>query len=81
MKIKKTKGISKQVESVATSPSLERSISLKIIPTVTQGSDHVAYQDTDMRRIKDRIWVMSVNPLQLEEPEEIHVSLVSSLQI
>jgi len=35
------------VESDATSPSLERSVSLEIIPTVTQGSDHVADQDTD----------------------------------
>jgi len=35
------------VESDATSPSLGRSVSLKIIPTVTQGSDHVAEQDAD----------------------------------
>jgi len=35
------------VESDATSPSLERSVSLEIISTVTQGSDHVANQDTD----------------------------------
>jgi len=35
------------VERDATSPSLERSVSLGIIPTVTQGSDHVADQDTD----------------------------------
>ena len=27
--------------------SLERSVSLKIIPTVTQGSDHIAEQDAD----------------------------------
>jgi len=35
------------VESAATSPSLERSVSLKIIPTAIQDSDHVADQDTD----------------------------------
>ena len=40
--------ISQQVESDAASPSLERSVSLEIIPTVTQGSDHVADQDTDV---------------------------------
>ena len=47
VEIEKTKVISQQVESGATSPSLERSISLEIIPTVTQGSDHVADQNTD----------------------------------
>ena len=47
MKIKKTKGISEQVVSDATSPSLERSVSLEIIPTMTHDSDHVADQDTD----------------------------------
>jgi len=47
VEIEKTKGVSKQMESDATSPSLERSVSLKITPTVTQGSDHVADQDTD----------------------------------
>ena len=42
-----TKGISQQVESYATSPSLERSVSLDIIPKVTQGSDYVPEQDAD----------------------------------
>jgi len=46
--IEKTKGISQQVESDATSPSLERLVSLEIIPMVTQDSDHVADQDTDV---------------------------------
>jgi len=45
--IEKTKEISQQVESGATLPYLERSVSLKIIPTVTQDSDHIADQDTD----------------------------------
>jgi len=35
------------VKSDATSLYLERSISLEIIPTMTQGSDHAADQDTD----------------------------------
>ena len=45
VEIEKTKGISHQVESDATLPSLKRSVSLEIIPTVTQGNDHVAEQD------------------------------------
>jgi len=32
-----------------------------------------------MLRINDRLWVMSINPLQLEDPEEIHVNLIRSL--
>jgi len=47
MDIENTKWISQQVESNATSPSLERSVSLETIPAVTQGSDHVADPDTD----------------------------------
>ena len=35
------------MESDATSPSLKRSVSLEIIPTVMQGGDHVADQDAD----------------------------------
>ena len=42
VEFEKSKRISQQVESDATSPSLEKSVSLKIIPTVTLGSDHVA---------------------------------------
>jgi len=47
VEIEKTKGISQQVESDATSPFLERSVSLEIISTMTQVSDHVADQDAD----------------------------------
>jgi len=36
------------VESDATSLSLERSVSLEIIPTIIQGSDYVADQDADI---------------------------------
>ena len=40
-------GISQQVESDATSPSLKRSVSLEIIPMVIQSSGHVAKQDAN----------------------------------
>ena len=47
VEIEKTKGVSQQVESDATSPFLERSVLLEIIPTVTQGNNHVADQDIE----------------------------------
>ena len=47
--------ISQQVESGATSPSLERSVSLEIMLTVTHGSDHVADQDIDDDEDKNRL--------------------------
>jgi len=47
VEIEKTKGVSQQVKSDVTSPSLKRSVSLEIIPMVTQGSDHVAEQNAD----------------------------------
>ena len=81
VEIERTKEVSQQVESDTTSPSLERPVSLKIIPKVTQGSDHEAKQDADDDEDKDKLWVMSMNSLQLKEPEEIYVSLVGSLQI
>jgi len=65
-----TDRISQLVESDTTSPSLEKSVSFEIIPAVTQGGDQVADQDVDEIRIKDRLWVMSKNSLQLEEPRE-----------
>ena len=70
VEIEKTKRVSQQVESDATSPSLERSvslessISLEMIPMMTQGSDHLAEQMLIMMRTKDRLWVMSMNLLQ-----------------
>ena len=51
MEIEKTKGVSQQVDSDATSPSLERLVSLEIIPTVTRSSDHVGDQDTDQGHV------------------------------
>jgi len=47
VEIEKTKGVSQQVESDATSLSVERSVFSENIPMVTQGSDHVADQDAD----------------------------------
>ena len=44
---KTTDRISQQVESEATSLSLEKSVSFEIIPTVTQGDDHIADQYAD----------------------------------
>ena len=43
----KIKKILQQVKSDATSSYLDRTISLQIIPAVTQGIDHVADQDAD----------------------------------
>jgi len=44
---KKTKRISQQVESDATSTSLDRTVSVEIILAVTQDNDYVADQDAD----------------------------------
>ena len=49
---------SQQVESDATLPSLDRTVSLEITPAVTKGCDHVADSDAVIMRIKDRLWVM-----------------------
>ena len=42
-----TNRILQQVESDATSPSPERSISFEVTPSVTQGDDQVAEQDAN----------------------------------
>ena len=42
-----TNRILQQVESDATLPSLDRSVSFEIIPSVTQGGDQVADHDAD----------------------------------
>ena len=81
VEIEKIKEISQQVESDATLPSLERSESLKIISTVTHGSDHIAYQDTDNDEDQEQAMGDVHESLRLEDPEEIHVSLNGSLQI
>ena len=47
VEIEKTKEISQQVESDATSLSLERSVSFEVTPSMTQGDDQVAEQDAD----------------------------------
>jgi len=47
VEFERTKEVSQQVGSDATSPSLKRSVSLEIIPKVTQGNDQVGEQDAD----------------------------------
>jgi len=42
-----TNNILQQVESDATSPSLERSVLFQVIPSVTQGDDQLAEQNAD----------------------------------
>ena len=81
VEIERTKEVSQQVKRDATSPSLERSASLEIIPKVTQDSDKVAEQDADDDEDQGTLWVMSMNLLQLEDPEEIHANQVGLLQI
>jgi len=76
VEIERTKEVSQQVKRDATSSSLERSASLEIIPKVTQDSDKVAEQDADDDEDQGTLWVMSMNPLQLEDPEEIHANQV-----
>ena len=44
----KTNEISQQVENDTTSSSIDKIVSLEIIPAVTHDSDHVADQDTDI---------------------------------
>jgi len=66
---------------VATPLPPDRTISFEITPEVAQSGDHVANHDAEddevlrMMRIKNRLWVMYKNPLQLEE----HVSPIGSL--
>ena len=47
MESEKTNMISQQVESGATLPSPDKSISFKITPEVTHGVDHVVNEDVD----------------------------------
>ena len=46
------------MESDATPPPLDRTVSFDVTPEVTQGGDHVANEDVMMMRIKDRLCVM-----------------------
>ena len=74
----KTEGILQQVESDATLPFLERSVSLKIIPALTQGDDHVAGQDADDDENQGQAMSDVQESLQLKEPREIHVRPVGA---
>ena len=69
------------MESDATSPSLERSISLKIIPMVRHGSDHVAEQDADDDEIQGQAMGDVHESVAIGRAKEIYLSLVCSLQI
>jgi len=75
-----TDRILQQVESDVTSPSLNRSVSLEVIPSVTQGGDQVAEQDDD-NDDEDQGQVLGdvQKSIALKESGEIHVRLVSSL--
>ena len=57
VEIERTKEVSQQVESDATPPSLERSVSFEIIPKVTQGSDQLAEQDADDDEDQEQVMV------------------------
>ena len=74
----KTNRISQQVESDATLPFLDSSVSFDITPEVTQDGDHVANEDADD---EDQGKVMGdvQDSITLKEPEEIHVCPVGSL--
>ena len=48
---------------------------------MTQGSNHVADRDTDDDEDQGQDISDVHDPLKLEEPEEIHISLAGSLQI
>ena len=81
VEIVKTKEVSQQVENDANLPSLESSVSLRIMPKVTQGNDQVAEVILMMMRSKNRPWVMFLNPVQLEDQEGTCVNQVGLLQI
>jgi len=81
VEIERTKEVSQQVESDATSSSLERSVSLKIIPKVTQDSGQVAEQDADNDEDQGLVMGDVHESVQLEDPEEIPANQVGSLQI
>ena len=63
------------MKSDAIPPSLDRSVSFEITPEMTYDGDHVIDEDAE---VKDKLWVMSKNALQLEESRE-HASLVGLL--
>ena len=48
---------------------------------MTQSGDHVADQDTDDNEDQGQAMGDVHEFIELEEPEEIHISLVGSLQI
>ena len=77
----KTKWIPQLVENDATSSSVDKIISLEIIPVVTQSSDHVADQDADNDVDQGQVMGNIYESIIVGRPGRIHVSLVDSLQI
>ena len=55
MKIVKTNEVSQQVENDANPLSLDSSVSLRIMPRVTQGNGHVAEVDADDEENQEQI--------------------------
>jgi len=56
------------VESDVTSPSLERAVSLEIIPKVTQDSDQVAKQDADDDEDQEHVMGDAHESVAVERP-------------
>ena len=70
VKSKKTNKISQQVESEATPPSPDSSVSFEITPEVTQGDDHVADEDANDEKGQGHVMGDVQNSLQLKEPKK-----------
>ena len=71
--------ILQQVKSDATSPSLKRSVSFEVTPSVTQGDDQVAEQDADSDEDQGQAMGNVYESIAAEKLGEIHVSSVGSL--
>jgi len=64
VELKKTNRISQQVESDATPPSPDKSVSFEITSEVTQGDDHVA--DVDVDDVEDQGHVIGDTKILLQ---------------
>ena len=81
MESEKTKGISQQVESDATLSSLNRTVSVEIIPAVTQGTDHLADQDAENYEDQGQAKGDIQESFAVGRARGIHISPIGSLQI
>jgi len=79
VEFERTKEVSQQVESDATSRSLEKSVSLEIIPKVTHCSDQVAEQDVDDDEDQGHVMSDVHESVAVGRPEEIQANQVGSL--